>query len=149
MEIIQEKDIVGKSINRFLHQEFYKFVKQEKFKLKGKKKLLKSKMKLVRDNGEIINVEIKNISIHYEGSPANLTLFNDETERKKAKRQFEKSIKNLKDVNFALNESSILAITDQKGVIQFVNEKFCRISKYSQEELIGQDSSNIKFSKSF
>ncbi len=139
LEIIQEKDIVGKSINRFLHPESYKFVKQEKFKVKVKKTPLKRKMKLVRDNGEIINVEIKNISIHYEGSPAILTLFNDETERKKAKRQFEKSIKNLKDVNFALNESSILAITDQKGVIQFVNEKFCRISKYSQEELIGQD----------
>jgi PAS domain S-box-containing protein len=38
-----------------------------------------------------------------------------------------------------LNESSIVAITDQKGIIKYANKNFCRISKYSAEELIGQD----------
>ncbi|MCF8448000.1 MAG: PAS domain S-box protein, partial [Bacteroidia bacterium] len=43
------------------------------------------------------------------------------------------------DYKYALDESSIIAITDQKGIIKHVNENFCKISKYSIEELIGQD----------
>ncbi|MBP9855508.1 MAG: PAS domain S-box protein [Candidatus Omnitrophica bacterium] len=51
----------------------------------------------------------------------------------------EKSFKELADIKFALDESAIVAITDKTGKITFVNEKFCKISKYSPEELIGQD----------
>jgi PAS domain S-box-containing protein len=45
----------------------------------------------------------------------------------------------IKNYKYALDESSIVAITNQKGIITYVNDNFCKISKYSIEELVGQD----------
>ncbi|TDD76970.1 PAS domain S-box protein [Flavobacterium caseinilyticum] len=63
----------------------------------------------------------------------------DITEKTLAEQKiFEKS-KEIIDIKSALDESAIVAVTNQKGIFTSVNDNFCAISKYSKKELIGQD----------
>ncbi|KGR76942.1 putative bifunctional diguanylate cyclase/phosphodiesterase [Ureibacillus sinduriensis] len=53
----------------------------------------------------------------------------------------EHTYEELKDIKAAILEAVILAVTDSKGIITAVNDRFCEISKYSRAELIGKDHS--------
>ncbi|MDF1878818.1 PAS domain S-box protein [Sulfurimonas sp. SAG-AH-194-C20] len=60
------------------------------------------------------------------------------------KKLLEIKVKELDEFNYALEVSAIVAKTDLKGVITYVNKKFCDISGYSGHELLGQKMSIIK-----
>jgi PAS domain S-box-containing protein len=63
--------------------------------------------------------------------------FQDIHQQKTAQLSLESSLKTLKDYQFALDQSAIIAITDKEGIITSVNDNFCKVAKYSREELIG------------
>ncbi len=48
-------------------------------------------------------------------------------------------LRELEDFRYALDQSAIVATTDVSGAIRHVNDKFCEISGYARDELLGQD----------
>jgi PAS domain S-box-containing protein len=78
-------------------------------------------------------------ALHQPGIEAIVCNFRDISERKRSEEVYQQTMLELLAYKYALDESAIVAITDQRGVIKHVNDNFCRISKYSVDELIGQD----------
>lgn len=74
-----------------------------------------------------------------DGAPVLHIALSDITERKQAEAQQAKNAKELTDFKAALDEHAIVATTDARGIITYVNDKFCTISKYAREELIGHN----------
>lgn len=54
------------------------------------------------------------------------------------KRDTAASEQELKNYRFALDNANVVAITDARGVIQYVNDAFCDISGYTRQELLGR-----------
>ena len=90
---------------------------------------------LKNDRGEIIGYGkvIHDLSKQVQ-TEERISLLNKELENRLQQSQSE-----ISDYKHALDESAIVAITDQKGIIKHVNDNFCKISKYSKDELLGQD----------
>ncbi|MGB2926378.1 MAG: PAS domain S-box protein [Limnothrix sp.] len=62
----------------------------------------------------------------------------DITGRHNAEEQLRQALRSLEFQKLALDEAAIVAITDSEGMITEVNDKFCQISQYRREEIIGQ-----------
>jgi PAS domain S-box-containing protein len=92
-------------------------------------------------NGKLTDV-LYNASVYKDDKGNVLGVFaaaRDVTDQKISEENLRKSLKEISDYKYALDEFSIVAITDQKGIIKHANDNFCKISKYTIDELIGQD----------
>lgn len=52
-------------------------------------------------------------------------------------------LQQLSDHKYAIDQAAIVAITDANGVISYVNDRFCQVSGYPREELIGKTHSVV------
>ena len=90
-------------------------------------------------SGELYWVDTTIVPFMKKGKPYQyISIRSDISSRKKAEKDLRVSMKELADMYYAINQSSIVAVTDDKGIIIEVNEKFSEISGYTRNELIGQ-----------
>lgn len=67
-----------------------------------------------------------------------VAIFTDTSERERSRQKLIESLREIAEIKAALDAHAIVAITDARGVITQVNDKFCAISQYARSELIGR-----------
>ncbi|MEY3868441.1 MAG: hypothetical protein RLZZ338_2332 [Cyanobacteriota bacterium] len=70
--------------------------------------------------------------------PVKIKSENKDNENANLTERMQQEIQQLFELNSALDQSAIVVMTDEKGIIRYVNDKFCQISQYSREELMGK-----------
>ncbi|EKN65793.1 PAS/PAC sensor signal transduction histidine kinase [Neobacillus bataviensis LMG 21833] len=137
----QKEEIIGKNhrmLNSGYHsQEFF----QHLWKTIQSGQIWRGEIRNKAKDGSFYWVDTTIVPfLNKKGKPVQyIAIRSDISNRKKAEEHLKETIKENVDIKFALDQSSIVAFTDAKGKITNVNEKFCEISKYSREEIIGKD----------
>lgn len=99
-----------------------------------------AELKIRHDTGRYLTVQLAGkVYLDAQGQPSRISgRMNHLTELQQAQHSLEKVHKELADMRHALDESTILSITDRYGVITYINDALCRICQYSHEEMIGE-----------
>lgn len=100
----------------------------------------RNEKRYIKKDGTIVWVKIHLAFIRDEKGNAvkTVAICEDVTKQKTATLLLNDSLKALKDYKYSLDQSAIIAFTDQKGVITSVNDNFCKISGYNRKELLGK-----------
>lgn len=139
-------DLIGNTRSALTGTNFFDYftdsqkAKEVYEKVFAENSVIDSPLTLINSNGILTEV-LFNGSVYKdnEGIVQGVVIVaRDVTEKNKVKANLEKTLKEISSYKKALDESSIVAITDNKSIINYVNDNFCKISMYSRQELIGQ-----------
>ena len=127
-------DIIGKTIFSLFHPDDHEIIKERiATMLETGRAVPRIEEKLVRSNGNLVDVEVAAAPIDYEGRRGILVIVNDITDRVRA----EESRTLLATVVERAAEA--IVVTDTEGNIKYVNPAFERASGYTRDEVIGNN----------
>ncbi len=153
-----KNELIGQSHSIVRHPDMSNEVFEDLWEtIKTKKQPWKGRLKNKKKDGSFYWVDsIINPIVDVDGNIIEfIGIRTDVTEQVLIKEYFEKEL-NIKNMNFqhalklskqyelAINESNILSRTNLKGTITYVNDRFCQISGYSKEEVIGRDHNIVR-----
>ncbi|MDJ0798009.1 MAG: PAS domain S-box protein [Calothrix sp. MO_167.B12] len=92
----------------------------------------------ISKNGSTYPVEISSHYVNIENEEYILACVTDIKSRQYIGLERRQLIQELLDFKLTLDKSAIVAITNSQGIITYVNNFFCELSGYSQNELIGK-----------
>ncbi|CUS81987.1 PAS domain S-box-containing protein [Candidatus Kryptobacter tengchongensis] len=140
-----ESDIIGKPVLDFVHPDHRETViARIRGILEQGKEAPPIEEKFVRLDGSVIDVEVRGSRIMWEGKPAVQVVIEDVSERKRLQRELMERYSEEQKLKLRLetilkNISDGILFQNERGIIEFVNEEFCRITGFSSpDELVGK-----------
>jgi PAS domain S-box-containing protein len=147
----KKEELIGKPHNIVRNPDMPSSIFEEMWATIKSKKPWSGVVKNLRKDGGIYYVQSTiNPIVDYDGNIIEyIGIRTDITEHELINEELKNSL-NISDKNFseaykisqeyqkAIDESNILSRTDVDGVITYVNDKFCDVSGYKKEELIGE-----------
>ncbi len=100
LEVPHRKELIGKSTQKFAHENYKKdmFEKFDRIK-KTNKKIVAKDMKIVTANGKVVDVSMSSSVVGYDGEEAILTILTDISERKEKEKLLKKAEENKRKMN--------------------------------------------------
>jgi PAS domain S-box-containing protein len=145
------EELIGKSHNIIRHPDMPKSAFKDIWETIANKKVWHGKVKNLKKDGSfyIVQTTISPIVDYNDNIIEYIALRTDITDieiiKENLKNTLEIENKNFKEAyklsqeyNKAINDSSIVSRTDTNGVITYANDRFCKTSGYTKEELIGK-----------
>ncbi|TAF67457.1 MAG: PAS domain S-box protein [Cytophagales bacterium] len=124
---------------QFVHPEDAPMLQQNLDRTQSENQIVASEYRMIDIEGGVHYIFTEGYSVKNDNEEV-ISFFGvlkDITKEKQAIEEIRYKSKTLQDFRTALDSSTILAITDKKGIIVEVNNAFCIISGYSKEELLG------------
>ena len=90
-----------------------------------------------RKNGEIFEMEISVCLVKYQGEPCCMAFMSDISERKKSEEAIRESEARFRNL-FDLSPQAVALAKVETGKIIDVNDRFCKLFKFSKDEIIGR-----------
>ena len=94
--------------------------------------------------GKVLYLDLMVQPIEYEQQAARLVMASNVTRIVKVEKERFRINNELVHYKKALDRSALLSVTDVDGIILDVNAKFCEVSGYSREELLGNNHNLVK-----
>ncbi|OGU77824.1 MAG: hypothetical protein A2V93_00430 [Ignavibacteria bacterium RBG_16_34_14] len=132
--------ISSKTVNDLTYEDDISIAQENIAKrLSGKIKTIRYTFRGKRKDNSLADIEVMGSSTIFNGKPAIIGTLLDVTEKNKADKEISK-------LSRAVEQSpASIIITNTDGNIEYVNPKFCELTGYSAEEVIGKNPRIFKY----
>ncbi len=135
------EEIIGTNIHDYIHTDYQAFLSSRFDILRKGQPTETSIIKIVTPKGVTKDVEINSTPFIFSGQTSFISILRDVTEELKQEATQRRLVTAIEQAN----ESVI--ITDQAGIVEYVNPAFTKTSGYGKEEIIGKNPRMLRSGK--